>query len=669
MNPETTNITENGCNLDTKVATKGCNQVSTEIWISVKKGCNLLGISHQAIQKNIKAGKYTVRQVRKNGGMQYEILLNSLGAEAVSRYFGDKYPEASAATEESRVTTILDSSLAAEPELIGSAISKAKLVEMAKHVPTGVAKLDWYNRIARANDISYRTIQRWMRRIDISPCVDTLSRRPRADKYCTRSWDYDAVEFLMATYFGQSRITIQAAYIQVCELAEQKGWRVGSLRTAERIINTHPERVALETYRDEGTWGLKNRIAQPILRSYKDLEVNEVWCGDQHIFNYFVFDSTTGVIFRPTGFFWLDMKSRRVMGFALLGKSYNKNTVALSFVDGVIPAEGAKYYGIPKIVYTDWGKPETSNFLNGANALGIRATRDRKRIEQILKESDPENAGFYDNFGTQTKRAIIRNPHAKPIEPFFGRFERRLLDKGLPGYAGSKVGNLTDKDRDELKNLRQNGGLLSMEEFQAIVIETIVEINAAPCRGRDMMGLSPDGMFDLAFRNGYQSKTIDIRTAQLLLLPREKRTVQQDGIHYNNHTYSDNKLANLIGKEVQIAIDPRDGKAIVFYAGEWVCDAKSYNYLPFCANSDQISAAMEKQNAQVKHYKDEYKRIVGAKAGVVLSADMKRKTRVDNSARQREKLLNVEKDINDLISKNNLSTDEVWAMLARQDAN
>lgn len=68
------------------------------VWIGANEGGNLLGISVQAMRKRCKKAfkpeKYvkkqdglTVRQVRKNGGLQYEILLSSLPDFAQVEYW------------------------------------------------------------------------------------------------------------------------------------------------------------------------------------------------------------------------------------------------------------------------------------------------------------------------------------------------------------------------------------------------------------------------------------------------------------------------------------------------------------------------------------------------------------------------------------------------------
>ena len=63
---------------------KGLSENS--IWLTVKQGGNLLGITDRAVKKNCKAGKYVTTMVDGNGGRQYRILLSSLPEKAVMKW-------------------------------------------------------------------------------------------------------------------------------------------------------------------------------------------------------------------------------------------------------------------------------------------------------------------------------------------------------------------------------------------------------------------------------------------------------------------------------------------------------------------------------------------------------------------------------------------------------
>ncbi|MDD5328787.1 MAG: helix-turn-helix domain-containing protein, partial [Sulfuricella sp.] len=59
---------------------------TNNIFISLKEGCALLGVDRSTLQRQIKAEKYPVVQVKSNGGQQYRIPLSSLPQSAQHTY-------------------------------------------------------------------------------------------------------------------------------------------------------------------------------------------------------------------------------------------------------------------------------------------------------------------------------------------------------------------------------------------------------------------------------------------------------------------------------------------------------------------------------------------------------------------------------------------------------
>jgi len=69
----------------------GYNQ-ENEIWLARKEVEQILGISHPAIVKAIKKGRFKVIETYGNGGRQYRIALSSLPAQAQIKYL-QAHPE------------------------------------------------------------------------------------------------------------------------------------------------------------------------------------------------------------------------------------------------------------------------------------------------------------------------------------------------------------------------------------------------------------------------------------------------------------------------------------------------------------------------------------------------------------------------------------------------
>lgn len=59
---------------------------ANSIWLTVKQSSDLLEMSVPMVRRNCQKGRYITRQAEGNGGLRYEILLASLGAQAIEKY-------------------------------------------------------------------------------------------------------------------------------------------------------------------------------------------------------------------------------------------------------------------------------------------------------------------------------------------------------------------------------------------------------------------------------------------------------------------------------------------------------------------------------------------------------------------------------------------------------
>ena len=76
---------------------------------------------------------------------------------------------------------------------------------------------------------------------------------------------------------------------------------------------------------------------------------------DQHRFDFWVKDFD-GNIFRPEGYFWVDLHTRTVYGFAI-DRKYSSHLIGQAMKLGLLR------FGLFEKSYTDNGKPETSKHI------------------------------------------------------------------------------------------------------------------------------------------------------------------------------------------------------------------------------------------------------------------------------------------------------------------
>lgn len=638
-------------------------------FLSTKEYSKLTDIPWTTVKWNIENGKIFAFSEHSNtgqGGTTYRIPIGQLTPEGMIRYF-KKYIEDPDGDKEIIFLPESELLLPANREKRREAIRRMNIARMADSPPAIFRdrKYKWYKYLADYYGLSETTIQRDMRKYEaVGPVADHFAPVTRSDRGKSRIFDARAIEILYSNYFGQPHITIGAAYQKTVEYCNLNGLSVGSLRSAQRLIQKCDKRAAYVMYRDEGRWALKNKMAPPILRDYNSLQVNDIWVGDQHRFNHWVVDDITKKVFRPEGFFWEDIKSRYVTGFEIT-RHYNSQTVASALIRGIIPVTESPVFGIPKMIYTDWGRPELSKYIQGVRDIDIHiADGKNEKLRKILRRyNTDEKEGIVTQLGIEPRQAIVRNPQAKPIERWFETLDQKLLDKGVPGYTGNTVGAMSEADIERLEAAKASGSLLKFSEFCEVVRQVVGEYNMAPHKGAGMFRRSPIQVWIEAYERGYRPRVISKHALEMLLLPWEKRVVQRDGVHYNNRIYRHPKLNHLIGENIKIAIDPDNiNKASILKDNEYICTATSAKYIPYNAKSEIISQEIAKQREWIKMIVDEYDEIV-AKNG-----DMKY-IKPERPGLQKKNAKTLEERLNEIVPESDISQDDVWNLLDKEMAN
>ncbi len=306
-------------------------------------------------------------------------------------------------------------------------------------------------------------------------------------------------------YLNHPLMNVNEIYDQLADKAKAEGWDIGSLQSFYRMTQQLPDPVT--TFAKCGPRGLEALIKPPIFRDFSKYHVYEVLVGDQHIFDYAVM-TEDGDVVRPQMFGWADFRSRYFSGFWPVMGNYDKYAVAFALRE-------ACRWGIPTMLYTDWGKPEGSGHIQSIRRQldGFTAFCNWDDINEV---------------GVPQKKAKPRNAQAKPIESwFYHALERPLMNRNLPGYCR--------RDRDEKRNefitetlRKETRGqkLLPAQAFFEIVLATLeawhnhvmVEEKIVPAE---------------VFETGIHEAPIahfDDATLDLIFLPAERRQVRNSMI-------------------------------------------------------------------------------------------------------------------------------------------
>jgi hypothetical protein len=418
------------------------------------------------------------------------------------------------------------------------------------------------------------TIRRWVDEVEgwrvqkpgAGGSVVELSARggapgPRIELPATKKFAPEALAYGIQVYAQNLRSGQKAAYAALCKEAARRGWTIGDYSNFTRAVGKIPQGI-WDGIR-KGWVGFEKDYIPKILRAWLKVPVMTVLCGDQHIFDYQVFDAATNEVMTPECYVWMDCTSRYWAGVWPEFGHYNSFTLGHSLRE-------ACRFGIPDEVFTDWGKPENGKHiaqlvegLSGyASCGGIGEYRGKYDAMDAAADGE-DDAGDGEIDGVRHRRAQAGVPWLKPIENQFNVLERDLADRFLAGYRKRDADAWVNKTRNaELKRARVQGRLLSIEEFLEVFWDVVKEHNMTLMRPKERPeGVVPQEVFFGGLAE--QSRTaLDDRTLDYLCLPRYSRMSRQSVVEVtvrrgDRRGYYSPMLSGRKDK-VWVSVDPYD---------------------------------------------------------------------------------------------------------------
>jgi hypothetical protein len=400
-----------------------------------------------------------------------------------------------------------------------------------------------------------------------------------------RAWDEEAGRIAIEAILSNARnhAELKALYANVVEQCKEKGLCYGSYDSFLSIARRIKRSVTI--YRDKGIRGLREDIVPPIRRDHTAYRPMECLVGDQHKADYYAIDGN-GDVATLELFCWMDFRTQLVWP-AIAYRHYNRYTVGLSFVN-------ALRWGMVSIAYTDWGKPEESNYISflfeQATGLGIKTESIRHT------------------------RAKVRHPQAKPIESWFGWLDRNLRNEQIPGYCKRlKDPRENELQQNELKEVIRQGGLLSTDELVDAVLGDIDGWNKHKFKNRGPdTGKSPLEIY-YEETKAHPVATLSEDVLDYIFLPFQEVKVRRSQVKVKHEflkktlTYYDPELADHGGADVMVRFDPFDPGAVwVFKDRRLICQAEEWGLIN-PKNMDHVMARLAKQNALITKIKDIFK--------------------------------------------------------------
>ena len=575
--------------------------------VTVKEIGDILRISKQAVTKRAKKENW-LHEIGSNRMMAFQV--RSLPSDVQKAIVAEKdvapdllpvlSPEA-ALEAAKKLTGDLPVSLGAYPLNKDSwtpetAISQevirdpkvtkwTRIIQEAQNVPKGWKRRAWVEAVAVKHDTTFQTVYRKITSYEKKGLAGL--HHTKSNRNQPKSWTPEAVDWWVGLVLKREhrKLGKNVLYAILQEEARKRGWDIGEYRSALWWLKqkTNPQLYALQR---GGLRALDNTLP-PVLRDYSDLAPFEILVGDQHRFDFWVMDEETGAIFRPEGYFWQDLRTRCFYGGAL-DRKYD------SYLMGLALRMGLRVFGAFGSIYTDWGKPETGQYMMGVmkdmRNLGLFVEREVDVPLDIDPGTEAEDINPCAIMPGTHKKAIVRNAKAKMIEGTFGNLERILRDVFMvPGYvkrlgAGQEENEIDEKEKERLA---QRGRLLTFWEFAEKVLKAMDYYN----REKGHRGVlkewawrpkprtaTPFDCLKACNLQGWKPVYLSPEAVDLIFLPRAQRIVDRGRVTFENDIYEHQALVEIEGK-VELRFDPMEPNwLLVFKDGRFLCQARPVEY-------------------------------------------------------------------------------------------
>ncbi len=396
--------------------------------------------------------------------------------------------------------------------------------------------------------------------------------------------------------FRHSLGTVQMLYDKLSKKCEEGSVPYPSYPTVARYVQylMSDGGKSAAYLAERGTREWKNRYMMKGERDLKALQVMEIVVGDVHTFDLWVkYTPANGrpIAVRPKLIAWLDIRSRRFVGYAMCRDSNTqdiKNSIA----------KVVRSYGAPMHLLIDNGK----DFAN-------RDTLGHDRNERLIFNADVE--GFYKALGIQEVfRSLPFQPWDKPIERAFGTVCRRF-SRWFDSYSGTLTGSRTDgKVRKDIKGMLERDELFTMEEFYALWDKWVTEVyDQREHRGLRDAGeeyTTPGALFENGDRY-YKAAPPDSYIA-MLLMPAKRVPVKATGIRLNKARYMCAELLPYINDYVNVRWQPEDNSAVYAFkeTGELIGEIPLAEKMTasFYADEEQVSEHKAAQNRHLRQNRE-----------------------------------------------------------------
>jgi hypothetical protein len=342
-----------------------------------------------------------------------------------------------------------------------------------------------------------------------------------------------------------------------------------------------------------------------IIRSWLQIPAGHTYIGDQHLLDYAAVLPETGEVVLLQLYLWMDATSRYWTGLAASFGAYSQYTVGASLLD-------ACTLQMPEMLYTDWGRPENSVYINEL----------RQRLSGWV------GCGDWEDFRAKHPDAEITRKHStpyvppvKPIEAQMAVLTRYLAQENLVGYRKRDLANpfVKKKVQSDLAAAKRGDRLPTVPELLEVIVKVAQRHNDNPARTEEGPTIIPAEIFWQGIAG--RRRVLPEQDLHLLMFPAAERTVRNSTVRVsvgkNLLEWTAPELALLPAKErVRIhynPVPPHEGSIISRWQGDqwrFYCVADPwYGRGIHPEDRDGLTRAMEIKQRYLKQFREALKQI------------------------------------------------------------
>ncbi len=578
----------------------------TKDWISVKDLASIKGVTERAVRKAVNQNKYVTRMVDGTTGAKYEILVESLDYNLQNVINFEKTKN----NFENKVEPSLQKITQYPTKAKQIALARYDLVNLwvdyiknspLKKTESGKEFLEIYNKCEIYSalykilgQVAVGTIYRWQKEIKNNNNFENLiPKYDYGEKEHSAKLTQNELIVFKSLLLSPNKVNIGKATRLTKHILSKRGLASpSSAQTFRRFANNYRNKHYDEwIFAREGQKALRDKVQPYITRDISKLEVGDVLVADGHRLAVQCINPYTGKPCRPTLIGYLDWKSTALVGYEIMLEE-NTQAITSALRNSII-----NLGKIPKICYQDNGKAFKSKFFKGnLQECGIQ--------------------GLFDKLGIIPVFAQPYNARAKVIERFFRELQDGF-ERLMPSFVGA---NIMDKPaylnrNEDFHKKVHNDFIPTIEQLSKMLDYYMEYYRSLECP--NVKGKTIGEVFGSGKGSG-----IDLEKLDDLMMSKEIRTINRDGIRFLNADYYNDCLYGL-KERVQIKYSLLDLAKIKVYTlnNEFICYANRVMpihpmaaYLGDVKDQEELKQklkqqkSLEKQTVKKvqKHFKSEH---------------------------------------------------------------